>query len=166
MIGGGFPIGAIGGRAEVMEVLNPRAKKVLFPHSGTFSANPISTTAGLVALERFDAAAVAHLNTLAKRALLGIEDAIRTTGARACVTGGGSMIRVHIKEHVPHNYREAFLAPEERYRLKLLLDHLFDAGFMMINTCAACLSTPMTETEIDALVGAFATGFEKITETG
>ncbi|HCT44894.1 MAG TPA: aspartate aminotransferase family protein, partial [Phycisphaerales bacterium] len=46
MIGGGFPIGAVAGRSEVMEVLNPRAKKVLFPHSGTFSANPITLTAG------------------------------------------------------------------------------------------------------------------------
>ncbi len=165
MIGGGFPIGAIGGRSEVMDVLNPRAKRVLYPHSGTFSANPISTTAGLIALEKFDAEAIKRLNTLTKRLLLGIEDAIRKTGARACVSGGGSMIRVHIKEHVPHNYREVFASPEEQYRLKVLLDHLFDEGFLMINTCAACLSTPMTEVEVDALISAFVTGFEKITET-
>ena len=41
MICGGFPVGAVAGRAEVMDVLNPRAAKLLFPHSGTFSANPI-----------------------------------------------------------------------------------------------------------------------------
>ncbi|MHC5114871.1 MAG: hypothetical protein ACYTGP_10640 [Planctomycetota bacterium] len=117
-------------------------------------------------MENFDRAAVERLNALTDRALRGIENAIRTTGARACVTGGGSMIRVHIKEHVPHNYREAFLVPEERFRLKLLLDHLYEAGFLMINTCSACLSTPMTETEVDALVAAFGTGFEKITELG
>jgi glutamate-1-semialdehyde 2,1-aminomutase len=45
MIGGGFPVGALSGRAEVMEVLNPLAEPVLFPHSGTFSANPVTMTA-------------------------------------------------------------------------------------------------------------------------
>jgi len=46
VIGGGFPVGAVTGRAKVMEVMNPLAEKLLFPHSGTFSANPITTTAG------------------------------------------------------------------------------------------------------------------------
>ena len=51
LIGGGFPIGAITGRREVMEVMNPLASKIRFPHSGTFSANPISMTAGLAAMQ-------------------------------------------------------------------------------------------------------------------
>jgi len=158
-IGGGFPVGAIAGRAEVMDVMNPLAKKVLFPHSGTFSANPMTLTAGLVAMELFDQAAVARLNALAKRAMDGIENAIRSTGVRACVTGGGSMFRVHFKERVPLNYREAYATPEEARQLTVLLDHLFDEGFMMINTCSAALSTAMGEPEIDGLVAAMKRGF-------
>jgi glutamate-1-semialdehyde 2,1-aminomutase len=96
----------------------------------------------------------------------GIEEAIRTTGAVACVTGGGSMFRVHMKAKPPRNYREAFLTPEENRRLHTLLDHLFDAGFVMINTCSAALSTPMTETEIDALVKAMEAGFAKLAAAG
>ena len=88
MIGGGFPIGALAGRSDVMEVLNPRAKKVLFPHSGTFSANPITLTAGLVAMEKFDDVAVDRLNALAHRAMEGINVAIRDTGIDACVDWG------------------------------------------------------------------------------
>ena len=76
--------------------------------------------------------------------------------------GGGSIFRVHMKDRVPHDYREAFLAPEEQRRLKLLLDHLFDSGFMMINTCSAAMSTTMGTDEIDALIGAMAEGFKKI----
>lgn len=162
MIGGGFPVGAVAGRAEVMDVLNPRAATLLFPHSGTFSANPISLTAGLAAMERFDEAAVARLNALTSRAMDGITDAIRRTGARACVSGTGSMFRVHMKPAVPRDYREAFTSPEEKARLAVLLEHLFQAGFLMINTCSGTLSTPMTEAEIDALVGAMAEGFERI----
>ena len=163
MIGGGFPVGAIVGRAEVMEVMNPLAEKVLFPHSGTFSANPITMTAGLAAMECFDAAAVERVNALATRAMEGIEEAIRRTGARACVTGGGSMFRVHLKPEPPRDYREAFMTPEENGQLKVLLDHLFDAGFLMINTCSATLSTAMGEAEVDALVEALEAGFAKLT---
>jgi len=165
LIGGGFPVGALAGRAAVMDVMNPLAEDVLFPHAGTFSANPVTMTAGLAAMELFDAAAVAQVNALAKRAMEGIDEAIRATGIRACVTGGGSMFRVHLKESPPNNYREAFATPEETRRLTALLDHLFDEGLMMINTCSAALSTVMGEAEIDLLVSAMKRGFEKIAVT-
>jgi len=161
-IGGGFPVGAIAGRREVMDVMNPLAEHVLFPHSGTFSANPITMTAGLVAMDLFDVTAVARVNALAKRAMDGIEEAIIATGIKACVTGGGSMFRIHLKQFPPRNYREAFPAAEETQQMKLLLDHLFDEGFMMINTCSATISTPMGESEIDSLVAAFKSGFTRL----
>jgi len=163
LIGGGFPVGAIAGRARVMDVMNPLADEVLFPHSGTFSANPITMTAGLAVMELFDEAAVTQVNALAKRAMDGIDEAIRSTGVKACVTGGGSMFRVHLKESPPANYREAFATPEENRRLTVLLDHLFDEGLMMIGTCSAALSTVMGESEIDLLIAAMKSGFEKIT---
>ncbi|NNF43510.1 MAG: aspartate aminotransferase family protein [Phycisphaerales bacterium] len=162
MIGGGFPVGAVAGRTDVMEVLNPRSSSVRYPLSGTFSANPISMTAGLVAMEKFDPAAIARLNRLADRARHGIEAAIRDTGVTACVTGTGSIFRVHLKAQPPRNYREAYLDADEKRRLAVILDHLFDAGFVMINTCTGTLSTPMTEVEVDALVAAMADGFAKI----
>jgi len=162
LIGGGFPVGAIAGRAAVMEVLNPAASRLLYPLSGTFSANPVTMTAGLVAMRDFDRAAVARLNALAARAMVGIEEAIARTGATASVTGAGSMFRVHLKAKPPTNHREAYATPEETKRLKALLEHLFQAGFLMINTCSATLSTPMTETEIDALVAAVESGLRTI----
>ena len=162
LIGGGFPVGAIVGRAAVMDVMNPLADEVLFPHSGTFSANPITMTAGRAVMELFDEAAVAYVNALAKRAMDGIDEAIRSTGVKACVTGGGSMFRVHLKESPPTNYREAFATPAENRQLAVLLDHLFGEGLMMIGTCSAALSTVMGESEIDLLISAMKSGFEKI----
>lgn len=162
LIGGGFPIGALAGRADVMDTMNPHGKRYLFPHSGTFSANPISTLAGLTAMKKFDGTSIERLNGLAQRGIEGIEAAIARTGARACVTGTGSMFRVHMKEQAPRNYREAHATPEESVRLAVLLDHLFDHGCVMINTCTAALSTPMTEAEIDHLVGAIESGLAKI----
>lgn len=159
-IGGGFPVGAIAGRKEVMDVMNPLADKVLFPHSGTFSANPITMTAGLASMELFEKEAIERVNALALRAVHGIEDAIKETSATACVTGAGSMFRIHMKEQSPKNFREAFMSPEENAKLKILLDHLYNEGFLMINTCSAALSTPMSETEIDALVSAVKSGLQ------
>ncbi len=134
MIGEGFPVGAIAGRKEVIDVVSPLADTVLVPHPGTFSANPVTMTAGLVSMIDFDEEAIDQVNALATRAIDGINEAIAETGIKACVTGGGSMFRVHLKEHPPHNYREAYTTPEDNARLVVLLDHLFDEGFLMINS--------------------------------
>jgi len=165
VIGGGFPAGAIAGRRDVMDVMDPLAETVLFPHSGTFSANPITMTAGFVTMTLFDAEAVERVNALATRAMEGIREAITVTGATACVTGGGSMFRVHLKAQPPRNYREAYAGPEEASRRSALVDHLVDRGFIMINTCSATISTPMDTEEIDALVEAVASGLERYART-
>lgn len=72
------------------------------------------------------------------------------------------MFRVHLKESPPANYRESFATPEETRQLSLLLDHLFAEGLMMINTCSAAMSTVMGESEIDILVAAMTSGFQKL----
>ena len=165
LIGGGFPVGAIAGRADVMDVMNPLADTVLFPHSGTFSANPITMTAGLTAMKLYDEDAIDRVNALAARATDGIRDAISSTGAKACVTGRGSMFRVHLSPDPPSNYREAFASAEDNRRLKVLLDHLFEAGLIMINTCSATISTAMGEAEIDTLVAAMEGGLQKLADS-
>ncbi|HMN96142.1 MAG TPA: aspartate aminotransferase family protein [Phycisphaerales bacterium] len=153
-IGGGFPAGAIAGRADVMQVMNPHAERLLYPLSGTFSANPVTMIAGLTALRDFDAQAVARLNALAERAMRGIGEAIARSGAPASVTGAGSIFRIHMKATPPRSHRDAHPTAAESARTKALLERLFQAGFLLINSCSAALSTPMTEREVDALVGA------------
>lgn len=162
IIGGGFPVGALAGRAEVMEVMNPLSDRVLYPHSGTFSANPITMTAGLTAMKLYGRDEVTRLNGLAARAMAAIRDSIARTGVDACVTGGGSMFRIHLKAMPPGGYREAFLDANDTQRLGKLIDHLFDNGYMVINTCSATISTPMAEAEIDGLAAAMESGFDML----
>jgi glutamate-1-semialdehyde 2,1-aminomutase len=162
IIGGGFPVGAVAGRRAVMEVLDPLATPVLFPHSGTFSANPVTMTAGLVTMELFDGPAVERLNRLAGLAVQGIEQAAAAAGVAASVTGGGSMLRVHLKEKAPSTYREAYASPAEAGRLSILLEHLFSAGILLIGTGTAALSTPMTEHEVGRLAEAMEAGFRSL----
>jgi glutamate-1-semialdehyde 2,1-aminomutase len=119
-------------------------------------------TAGLVAMELFDEAAVAALNKLAQYTRDQIGEAIRIADIPACVSGDGSMFRVHMKPEVPLNYRAAYVSPEELKSTHVLLDHLFDNGMMLINTCSGALSTVMTRREIDILAEAMLGGFRKI----
>jgi glutamate-1-semialdehyde 2,1-aminomutase len=162
IIGGGFPVGALAGRAEVMEVMNPLADKVLFPHSGTFSANPITMTAGRVSMEMYDQSAVKKLNRLSAYARDCISQAIQVSGIPACITGGGSMFRIQLKAEAPQNYRAAFTTPTEKKATAMLLDHLFDNGFILMNTCSGALSTAMTQKHVDMLAETLLEGFRKI----
>ncbi|MDG1997344.1 MAG: aminotransferase class III-fold pyridoxal phosphate-dependent enzyme, partial [Emcibacteraceae bacterium] len=162
MIGGGFPVGALAGRAEVMDTMDPLASKVLFPHSGTFSANPITMTAGLKSMQMFDQDAVLRLNKLAEYARNSIREAINLADVPVSVSGAGSMYRIHMKENVPNTYREGYVTPAESALIKTLLDHMFDEGIMMINTCSGVLSTVMTEAEIDRLAESALNSFRRM----
>lgn len=161
IIGGGFPVGAIAGRAEVMAVMNPLGTPVLFPHSGTFSANPVTMTAGLAAMELYDAAAVASLNSLGERAVAGLREAISAAGFPVSVTGRGSLFRIHLKEEAPHDYRSGYMSPEDRRRLGVLVDSLFDEGLVIMSSGTAAMSTPMGLEEVERLVAGVARGLEQ-----
>ena len=162
MIGGGFPVGGLAGRSDVMEVMNPLNGPAPFPHYGTFSANPITMTAGSIAMSLFNEAAVLELNALADKVRAGLAEAIKIADVPACVTGRGSMFRIHLKQFAPTNYRDAYVGPDEQKCLSSLLDHFFDNGLIMVETCSGLLSTPMTQTEVDHLCQVSLEGLRKI----
>lgn len=152
IIGGGFPVGAIAGRAEIMKVFDPREAPLLFPHSGTFSANPITMTAGFVAMSHFNQPAVDQLNALTAKAIQQIEEAIRLADVPVSITGAGSMFRFHLKPNPPKSYREAYQSKAVASVINQLLDYMyFDEKILMINTFACMFSTVMTQTEIDRI---------------
>lgn len=160
IIGGGFPIGALAGKSEIMQVLDPTESNLKHPHSGTFSANPISTTAGYTAMKIFDKHAVANLNRLTKIAIKQIEEAIKISDVNACVTGEGSMFRIHLKTTPPNNARDAYQNTNVKKILDELLDYLFiKEQIIMINTCSCMFSTTLKQKEIDRLSQALLNGF-------
>ena len=99
---------------------------------------------------------------MAERARKQIVEAIGVAGIDACVSGAGSMLRVHLKSQLPRSYREAFCDEKENRRIKLLLDYLLDHGIIMINTCSVALSTAMSEEEVDILCSVMLDGFRKL----
>lgn len=162
IIGGGFPVGAIAGRAEIMKVFDPREAPLLFPHSGTFSANPITMTAGFVAMSHFNQPAVDQLNALTAKAIQQIEEVIRLADVPVSITGAGSMFRLHLKPNPPKSYREAYQPKAVSNVINQLLDYMyFEEKILMINTFACMFSTVMTQTEIDRITEGLHRAFVK-----
>ena len=119
-------------------------------------------TAGRVAMELFDRSAIAEVNQLGDYARKEISAAIDRSGAEACVTGAGSMFRVHLKAQPPVEYRSAYQDSDELRKIAFLVKHLYDNGFIMINTCTAALSTVTGKAEVDQMIECLETGMVKL----
>jgi len=162
IIGGGFPVGAFTGRSDIMKILDPHDKNLLFPHSGTFSANPVTMIAGRIAMEYYDQEMVERLNALTQKALDQISEAIGIADVPVSLTGAGSMFRLHLKPVPPSTYREAYQAEKVTSLIARMLDYLFyEEKIMMINTLACMFSTAMSEKEVDVLSDAMLRMFKK-----
>jgi glutamate-1-semialdehyde 2,1-aminomutase len=93
VIGGGLPIGAVGGRRDVMEQLSPLGPVF---HAGTLSGNPLATAAGLAALSMLDAEAFDVLASRAQRLATGLADALEAADVPAVVPQVRSLIGLHL----------------------------------------------------------------------
>jgi glutamate-1-semialdehyde 2,1-aminomutase len=153
IIGGGLPIGAIAGRADVMQVFAADGGRARLPQGGTFSANPLSMVAGLAAMQALDQAAFDRLARLGDELRARLSTAIRDRQAPFCVVGAASLFRIHPKRRAPRDYRESHQSVAEAAVMRALWRFFQEAGVNLPSGAAACLSTPMGDTEID-LIGA------------
>jgi glutamate-1-semialdehyde 2,1-aminomutase len=151
IIGGGLPVGAFGGRADVMELFDPRREPFL-THGGTFNANSLSMAAGLATLEELTPNALESLEALAVELRGRLERLFADTGVCAQVTQIASLFNVHFTDgpvRTPADARAADAARARELHLTLL-----DDGILFTPRGMGCLSTPMTSAEIDAFVSA------------
>ena len=116
IIGGGFPVGAIGGHKDFMAVFDPRPGKPALPHGGTFSANPVTMRAGIAAMELLDDAAFARLDAMGEAVRAGIDGAFRRHGVPGRTVGLGSLLKIHFADRPIRDYRSAYLTEEEAQR--------------------------------------------------
>jgi glutamate-1-semialdehyde 2,1-aminomutase len=149
IIGGGFPVGAVGGRAEVMAVFDPRGGKPLVPHGGTFNANPVTMAAGLAAMRLMDEKAFDRLEEVGRKLRSGVEACFERAGAPGAVTGMGSLFRLHPAARSFVDYRSAAQSKEESARLDRVHRALIDHGILVSPTGLGCLSTAVGEAEVE-----------------
>lgn len=113
IIGGGLPIGAVGGRAEVMNTLTPLG--TVF-HAGTLAGNPLATAAGLIALAHLDDQAYATLVPRVRRLADGLTSACAAAGLPAAFPVVGTLAGMFFGDRpAPTNFAEASTTDEAAY---------------------------------------------------
>ncbi len=102
LIGGGFPVGAIGGKRELLEVFDPKASAgVRVFHSGTYNGNPVTTAAGVVSVRELSAERIAAMERLGARLADGLRDAGKRIGMPVAVRHVGSVVQLFLSEKIP-----------------------------------------------------------------
>jgi glutamate-1-semialdehyde 2,1-aminomutase len=155
IIGGGLPVGALGGRREFMSVFEIESGDPKIKHSGTFTANAMTMAAGCTSMALMTPQAFERLDGINQRLRNGLEKIRVDLGIAGTVQGAGSLSSLLLTDLPLNNYRELLFAMVSGLAVKietynqLLLDegvYSMRGGFIG--------STPMTEDDIDFTLGA------------
>jgi glutamate-1-semialdehyde 2,1-aminomutase len=160
IVGGGLPVGAYGGRREIMEQVSPLGPVY---QAGTLSGNPLAMAAGLATLRLLTEPGVySHLETLSSRLVDGIGEAARAAGVPYIANRVGSMFTGFLCAGPVTHYASAKKADAQRYArfFHAMLDRgvyfapsQFEAGFV---------SLAHTDADVDATLEAASSAFEAL----
>jgi len=152
-IGGGFTVGAFGGRADLMERYDPR-QAVPLQHSGTYNNNVFTLAAGIAGLGQvYTPAAAVGLNARGDALRERLNAVCRAADVALQVTGIGSMLGFHTRREKVRSPADAAQA-DARLRNLLFYDLLEQGIYMMPRRCFMALSLPLTEADCSALEAA------------
>jgi glutamate-1-semialdehyde 2,1-aminomutase len=162
IMGGGLPVGAVGGKAEVMDLLDPSQGSPRVISGGTASANPLTMAAGLAAMEQMTPPVYARINRLGDLLRKKSNEVFAAAGEPGQLTGEGSLFRLLMTDEPITDYRTSIqkAAPQERFNR--LHRNLLDEGVIISKEGLGCLSTPMGEMEVDQFVKALARAVAKL----
>lgn len=150
VVGGGFPVGAIAGREEIMSVTEPdRAGRVA--HFGTFNANPVTMLAGRATMEALTPESFEHINTMGTRLRRRLEDLC--DGLPLRITGVGSLFKINATSQEITDYRSSLTRDAEWEQVASLA--LLSDGFMLTPSLQGALSTTTTYEQLESFVAAF-----------
>jgi len=112
IIGGGLPVGAYGGRADLLEMMAPAGPVY---QAGTLSGNPLAMAAGLWSLGRLTPALYRHLRLLGTRLAAGLADGARDAGIPLQVNAVGSLLTPFFTDRPVRDFQSATSANTARY---------------------------------------------------
>jgi glutamate-1-semialdehyde 2,1-aminomutase len=160
IVGGGMPIGAYGGRREIMQHILPAGKVF---QAGTLSGNPVATAAGIATLRELrDNPPYERLEALSARLQSGLAAAAETAGLPHTITRVGSMLTLFFNPQKPTDWNTASHSDTTRYAQYFW--GLLDRGVYM--PCsqfeALFVSAAHSEADIDATVAAARTVLQSL----
>jgi glutamate-1-semialdehyde 2,1-aminomutase len=150
VIGGGLPVGAFGGRAEIMDYLAPLGPVY---QAGTLSGNPIAMAAGLANLAELNSSrAYDQLEKIGAQLEAGMTDAAKSANVSVRFNRCGSMFCGYFTSEPVHNVADAMRSDRERF--KKFFHGILDAGiyFAPSQFEAGFLSTAHTAADIEKTV--------------
>ena len=149
IIGGGFPVGAYGGRKDIMKHLSPLGGVY---QAGTFSGNPIVMQAGLATLKNLTPALYKKLNTICDNFVFQTNDFFKTADIPAHLVNYKSMISIRFRTNPVHNYIEAKSGASDKIYAKLF-HHLLGQGIYWppADLEAFFISSAHTQKDMDLL---------------
>ena len=152
IIGGGFAVGAFGGRADIMDLYDP-TKGARVSHAGTFNANPVTMVAGAGTLERLTPEVYRSLAEMTDGLKQGIEEVCAGLEVPVQVTGLGSLFGIHFTPGPITDYRD--VAQEDAGLRNQMFLGLLNEGVLTASNLVGALSTAMTERDVDNFLDAF-----------
>lgn len=128
IIGGGLPVGAFGGKKEIMDYLAPSGKVY---QAGTLSGNPLAMTAGIATLSVIKNDSDFYKNIAVKTSILskGLEREFSAKGIPVTINQLGSMLSVFFSSHPVRNFTDATAAESSLF--PRFFHHLLDHGIYL-----------------------------------
>ena len=150
IIGGGLPVGAYGGKSEIMDYLAPNGPVY---QAGTLSGNPLAMSAGLSVLNRLNDKLYEKLESISKKIHEGFLQNIHETGTNAIINRAGSMMTLFFTENDKiENYNDAITCDLKKYAK--YFKSMLDEGVYLPPSQFECMfiSSVYSEKDIDKLI--------------
>jgi glutamate-1-semialdehyde 2,1-aminomutase len=144
IIGGGFPVGAVGGNRELLKIFDPDDMKVF--HSGTFNANPVTMVAGEISLRELTAERIETMNSLAEMLRTGLIDSAKKSGLPIAINHYASCLNIFLSESIP----ESPVVRDDEDLMDSFHVACLNHGLFVAPRGMVALSTVVTEKDIAA----------------
>jgi glutamate-1-semialdehyde 2,1-aminomutase len=154
IIGGGLPVGAFGGRRDIMGAYDPRRGGARISHGGTFNANPVTMAAGVATLNALTPDAYDRLDALGERLRGGVSRLLGATRRRGQVSGVGSLFCLHWTSSPLTDYRSS--RPKDGDAAIRVFLALLNEGILLTQRGMGACSLAMADEDIDRFVNALA----------
>jgi glutamate-1-semialdehyde 2,1-aminomutase len=152
VVGGGMPIGCIGGSEEIMEVFDPRKRQPWVNHGGTFAGHPLSMVSGLAQQRAMTPEVYRRLHELGERLRARLQALVDSLRVKMHVTGVGQLFCYHLTDQPVRNWETAAIG--DHATIQRILDSLTRHGIHQVKTSRGSVSYAMTDEHVDAYVDA------------
>jgi glutamate-1-semialdehyde 2,1-aminomutase len=154
IIGGGLPVGAFGGRRDIMAYYDPRRGGARISQGGTFNANPLTMAAGVATLNALTPEAYERLDALGDRLRSGITRLLASIRHRGQVSGLGSLFCLHWTSTALTDYRSS--RPKDPAAPMQVFLGLLNEGILLSQRGMGACSLAMEDADVDRFVNALA----------